>query len=226
MILPWIAHVYTALGAVLALMATMAIVREDFRFAFLTLVAATVIDATDGTLARALRVKERLPHYDGARLDDMVDYLTYVFVPVLLMWRAHLLPGDWSVAIGACVLLASAYGFGRIDAKVHTTDFFFTGFPSYWNVVALYLFVWRLSPAANAAVLVTLALLVLAPLRYVYPSRTTVLWGVTMTMSGAWAALLTIMVWRLPATSGPWMALSLLFPVYYFALSFWLNLRS
>ena len=225
MVLPWIAHVYTAFGAVLALLAAMATIGDDFRRAFLILIAATVIDATDGTIARALRVKERLPHYDGARLDDMVDYLTYVFVPVLLMWRAQLVPAAWVVPIGAAILLASAYGFGRTDAKTHNTDHFFTGFPSYWNVVVLYLFVWRLSPVANAAVLVALALLVFVPLRYVYPSRTKTLWGVTMTLSAAWAALLTIVVWRLPEIDGRWIALSLVYPVYYFALSLWLNVR-
>ena len=86
----WLAHLYTALGAVLALAATIAIFTNDFRTACLAFVAATLIDATDGLLARALRVKDRLPHYDGARLDDIVDYLTYVFVPVLLIWRAGL----------------------------------------------------------------------------------------------------------------------------------------
>ena len=226
MVLPWIAHLYTALGAVLALTATMAVVRDDFRAAFLALVAATVIDATDGTLARALRVKERLPHYDGARLDDMVDYLTYVFVPVLLLWRAQLVPEAWSAIIGGGILLASAYGFGRTDAKVHNPDFFFTGFPSYWNVVVLYLFVWRLAPATNAVVLVALSLLVFVPLRYVYPARTSVLRGVTMTTSVIWASLMAVVAWRLPATDGPWMTLSLVFPVYYFALSLWLNIQS
>ena len=107
---------------------------------------------TAGWRAR-LRVKERLPGYDGARLDDIVDYLTYVFVPVLLLWKAGLLPPGWEMEVGTVVLLASAYGFGQTDAKVVTTDHFFTGFPSYWNIVALYLYVLRLPPVVNAAFL-------------------------------------------------------------------------
>ncbi|MEO8679168.1 MAG: CDP-alcohol phosphatidyltransferase family protein [Vicinamibacterales bacterium] len=224
-LLPWIAHFYTALGAVLALGAAMAIDRGDFRTAFLAMVAATFIDATDGWLARTVRVKERLPHYDGARLDDIVDYLTYVFVPVLLIGKAGLLPGGWELAIGGAVLLASAYGFGQGDAKVKTDDHYFTGFPSYWNIVALYLFVWGLSPRLNAAVLLAFAALVFVPIRYVYPSRTEALKVPTIVLGGAWALLILLMVWRLPALDGPWMWLSLVFPGYYFLLSAWLQCR-
>lgn len=224
--LAWFAHLYTALGAVLALAAMASVNDGEFRTAFLFLIATTVIDTTDGVLARAFRVKERLPHYDGARLDDIVDYLTYVFVPVVLMWQAGLLPDGWAIAIGGCVLVASAYGFGQADAKVKGADYFFTGFPSYWNIVAVYLFVWGLSQWANAAILLVLALLVFVPIRYVYPSRTRTLQAPTLILGVTWALLVVAMVWRLPATDGPWMALSLVFPVYYAALSAWLHLRT
>lgn len=203
----------------------MAVYQGDFRSAFLAMVAATFVDATDGWFARALSVKDRLPQYDGARLDDIVDYLTYVFVPVLLIWRAGLLPQQWAFAIGSAVLLASAYGFGQADAKVKTADHFFTGFPSYWNIVAVYLFVWGLSPAANALVLLGLVVLVFVPIRYVYPSRTETLKTPTLVLGSAWAMLIFVIAWRLPATDGPWMLLSLIFPVYYVALSVWLQCR-
>jgi phosphatidylcholine synthase len=225
-LLPWLAHLYTALGAALALAAAMAIHEGNFRPAFLALVTATFVDATDGWLARALRVKDRLPHYDGGRLDDIVDYLTYVFVPVLLIWRAGLLPPGWELGVGSAVLLASAYGFGQADAKVKTDDHFFTGFPSYWNIVAVYLFVWRLSPLTNAIVLLALVVLVFVPIRYVYPSRTATLKIPTLVLGSAWAFLILVIVWRLPATDGPWMLLSLIFPAYYLALSLWLHLRT
>jgi phosphatidylcholine synthase len=222
-LLPWIAHLYTATGVILAFAATLAIFAGDFRSAFLALIGALAVDATDGWLARAVHVKERLPHYDGARLDDIVDYLTYVFVPVLLLWRAGLLPEPGGLWVAGAVLIASAYGFGQADAKVATTDYFFTGFPSYWNVVALYLFFWQLTPAMNAAFLIVCVVLVFVPIRYVYPSRTRAFRRVTLSLGAVWSALLVLMVWRLPATDGPWMALSLVFPIYYFALSLWLH---
>jgi len=221
--MPWVAHLYTALGAVLALAATLAVFDGRFRDVFLLLALATFIDTTDGWLARGLRVKERLPGYDGARLDDIVDYLTYVFVPVLLVMRAGLLPSGSGLAVGALVLLASAYGFGQVEAKVATSDHFFTGFPSYWNIVALYLYVWRLPELANAVLLSALAVLVFVPIRYVYPSRTVTLRVPTLVLGAIWALLVLVAIWRLPATGGPWLNLSLVFPVYYTALSFYLH---
>lgn len=224
--MPWLAHLYTGLGAAVALFAALAVINGDFRAAFVWLGVQIVIDATDGLLARALRVKERLPQFDGARLDDIIDYLTYVFIPVLLMLRAGLLPPAWGVWVGVLVLLASAYGFSQSAAKTITSDHFFTGFPSYWNLLALYLYVWGLSAVVNAAVLITFAILVLVPLRYVYPSRTRTLSGVTNVLGGLWALLLTWIVWRLPAIDGLWLTLSLVFPIYYMLLSFWLDRRS
>jgi phosphatidylcholine synthase len=223
---PWLAHLYTAFGAALALSATLAVFDGEFRRAFLLLAACTFIDATDGWLARALHVKERLPGFDGGRLDDIVDYLTYVFVPVVLVIQAGLLPPGWSLVTGSLVLVASAYGFAQVDAKTSGTDFFFTGFPSYWNVVAVYMYVWRLPPETNAAILAVLAVLVFVPLRYVYPSRTKALRGLTLALGAAWGLLVIVMIWRLPATDGPWAALSMVFPVYYVGLSLWLHLRS
>jgi phosphatidylcholine synthase len=219
----WFAHVYTACGAVLALYATLAVFDDAFRAAFWALAGAMAIDSTDGWLARGLRVKERLPSFDGARLDDIVDYLTYVFVPVLIVLQAGLLPAAWGFWVAAAVLLASAYGFNQTDAKVRTTDHFFTGFPSYWNIVALYLYVWRLPPIVNALVLLALAVLVFVPLRYVYPSRTVTLRGLTLALGAFWGAMSLVVLWRLPATDGPWAALSLVFPVYYTGLSLWLH---
>src|SRR5688500_11111954 len=128
------------------------------------------VDATDGVLARAARVSVRLPWFDGAKLDDIADYLAYVFVPALFVWRALLVPDAWTIPVAAAMLLASAYGFNRDDAK--TEDHFFTGFPSYWNIVVFYLLLAGLPSTVNAAILVALALLVFVPIKYIYPSRT------------------------------------------------------
>jgi phosphatidylcholine synthase len=224
--MPWLAHLYTGLGVVAALLAMLAVIAGDYRSAFLWLALQIAIDSTDGFLARALRVKERLPHFDGARLDDIIDYITYVFVPVILLLHAQLLPNSWGWVVGAVILLASAYGFSQTAAKAQSTDFFFTGFPSYWNLVALYLYLWQLPPIVNAAILLTFAVLVFLPLRYIYPSRTVAFAPLTSILGATWALLGIWIVWRLPATDGPWILLSLIFPVYYMLLSFWLHARS
>lgn len=222
----WVAHIYTALGAVLALLAMRDVIAGDFQGAFLWLGLQVVIDATDGLLARRLRVSERLPHVDGARLDDIVDYLCYVFVPAMILLEAELLPAQWGAAVASAILLASAYGFSQTAAKVKTTDYFFTGFPSYWNIVAFYLYVLQWPAVVNGILLLVLAALVFVPLRYVYPSRTATCARTTVVLGLAWTAIVAWILWRLPAREPVWVAVSLVFPLYYVVLSIWLDRRS
>jgi phosphatidylcholine synthase len=217
----WLIHFYTASGAVVAFLGVIAVLNERYREAFLWMVVATLIDATDGWLARRLAVRERVPGIDGARLDDIVDYLTFVFLPVLLLYRAGTLPAAWGVGVAAIVLLSSAYGFAAVDAK--TDDHFFTGFPSYWNIVALYVFASGLSPAVNAVVLMILSGLVFWRLRYVYPTRTPTLRPLTIGLGAVWSVMVVAIILMLPKVPGLLLLTSLFFPVYYTALSLALN---
>ena len=219
--LAWTAHLYTATGAVIALLATGTTFAHDFRAVFIYMVVATFVDSTDGLLARAFKVKERLPNFDGAKLDDIIDYLMYVFIPALVVWQADMVP--WPLPICAAIVLSSAYGFAQADAKITTADYFFTGFPSYWNIVVVYLYVLQFSQTTNAIILASLAVLVFVPIRYIYPSRTIVLKWPTLALGTMWAIVFTWMIWRLPAVDGPWTMISLVFPVYYVALSLWLQ---
>jgi phosphatidylcholine synthase len=224
-LLPWIAHAYTATGTVWAFLATVMTFAGDFRSAFIYLVIATFVDATDGVLARAFHVKERLPFFDGALLDNIIDYMTFVFIPALIIWRAGLLPPALVYPVCAAILMSSAYGFANAAAKIEVGDHFFTGFPSYWNIVAVYLYILRPPPLASAILLLVLAVLVFVPIRYLYPSRTRTFQGVTLFLGATWAAIFTWMIFRLPATDGPWLALSLIFPVWYVGLSLYLHGR-
>jgi phosphatidylcholine synthase len=213
----WLVHLYTASSAVIALLATRAIFEYRFRDAFFWLAAAIIIDCSDGVLARAADVKGRLPWFNGAKLDDIVDYLTYVFVPALFVWRALLVPDAWAIPVASAMLLSSAYGFNQDAAK--TADHFFTGFPSYWNIVVFYLYVLRGSQMVNAIVLLALAVMVFVPMRYVYPSRTPRWRTVTVALGIAWGIALLVVLWQLPAVSPALLWGSLVFPVYYVALS-------
>jgi phosphatidylcholine synthase len=222
-ILPWIAHAYTATGTVWAFLATAMTFTGNFRGAFIFLVIATFVDSTDGLLARAFNVKERTPAFDGALLDNIIDYMTFVFIPALILWRADLVAAPFPVC--ATMLMSSAYGFAHTAAKVEKGDHFFTGFPSYWNIVAVYMYILRLPPLVNSIILVALAILVFVPIRYVYPSRTRTLQTPTLILGATWAMIFTWMIFRLPATDGPWTALSLIFPIWYVGLSLWLHGR-
>jgi len=221
--LAWCVHLYTALGAPIALAAIVAIVEGDVRAAFLWMALAIFIDATDGALARAARVKEVIPDYDGARLDDIVDYLNYVVVPIFFAFDQEMLPREWALWIAAAPLLASAYGFCSTAAK--TGDFFFTGFPSYWNVVVFYAYGLDLEPATTAAWLLILAVLVFVPIGYLYPSRQPFLRPLTLGLSAVWSALTLAAVLALPERSPGLLSASLFFVVYYFALSLYLHFQ-
>jgi phosphatidylcholine synthase len=219
----WSVHGYTALGAVCGFGALLATVERDYRLAFLWLVAAAVIDASDGMLARAAHVKDHVPDFDGARLDDIVDYLTYVVAPVFLVYSAGRLPEGWGAVVAAVVLLSSGYGFASADAK--SDDYFFTGFPSYWNIVAVYLFAAGLPRQANAAILLVLSVLVFVRIGYVYPSRTPVLRGLTTVLGLLWGAMVIAIIWMMPEVPPALLIVSLFFPAYYMVLSLVLHRR-
>jgi len=216
-------HLLTASGAVLGLLTIAATNAGNYRLAFLWMAVATGIDSGDGALARAARVKDRLPTFNGARLDDIVDYLTFVFAPAYLVYHARLVPDGTSLVVVAAMLLSSAYGFSQEAAK--TSDHFFTGFPSYWNIVVFYLMVVAAQPLVSAAVLLTLAVLVFVPIAYVYPSRTPMLRTATIALGLAWAVLVLVMVWQYPAVPRAVLYLSFVFPVYYLLLSLVLDAR-
>lgn len=219
----WLVHFYTASGAVLAFAATIAAIQGRFRDAFLLLIASTVVDATDGMFARSAGIPAATPNFDGARLDDIVDYLTFVFVPMLILYLAGDLPAGWGIWVVAAVLLSSGYGFASLDAK--TSDYFFTGFPSYWNIVALYLHAAGSPPLFNAALLLALVVMVFVRIGYVYPSRTPILRGLTNLLGAVWALMMLAVVWLLPDVPRVLLIGSLFFPVYYTVLSFWLHAR-
>ena len=220
-LLAWLVHLYTASGAILAFLAIFLIEQSRFHEAFWLMTLAVVIDATDGTLARRAHVKEIIPWFDGDRLEDIVDYLTYVLVPCVLMIRADLLPKEDDHWLVGLPLLASAYGFCQKSAK--TSDHFFLGFPSYWNIVAFYFYVLKTPLWVNAFLVLIFSALVLVPIRYLYPSRSPVLRGLTVSLGVLWGIMVLIIIYLLPQPPTSLVLGSLLFPAYYLILSFWLE---
>ena len=221
--LAWSVHLLTASGAVFCLLAIDAGIEHRWRAAFAWLALAVWVDAVDGALARAVRVKEVLPRFDGENLDNIVDYVSYVIVPAFFIHRAALLPDQCSLWGAACIALASAYQFCQEDAK--TPDHFFKGFPSYWNVVAFYMLALDLSAVVNLAIIALLIVLVFVPIKYVYPSRTPQFRMLTLGLATLWGVALIVILWQLPDPS-PWLVrVSLLFVVYYVAVSLFLAVK-
>ncbi|HEU4322574.1 MAG TPA: hypothetical protein VFS21_05445 [Roseiflexaceae bacterium] len=217
-------HLYTASGAVLALLIVQAAVQGNAVQALWFGLIAMIIDGTDGTLARRFRVRETLPWFDGARLDDIVDYLTYVFAPVMLLLSGGYLPeGPGGMVLAALPLLASSYQFCRVDAK--TDDHFFLGFPSYWNVVAFYAITQQWSPTLTTVVLVVCSVLVFVPIRYLYPSRTVAFRKLTLAVSGLWLLCYALILLQMPQPNPLLLNVSILFVVYYVGMSLYLTLK-
>ena len=220
----WGVHLFTASGVVWGFLAMLAIMQQRWILALLWMGAATVVDASDGTLARRFRVKEVLPGFDGALLDNMVDYFTYVIVPAMFLYQAQLFPPALALIGAIVVVLASAYQFAQADAK--TDDYYFKGFPSYWNVVAFYLFMLSLPLWLNFVLVILLGALVFVPIKYVYHSRTTAFRRLTMLLTLVWGGAVVALLALYPQQP-PWLAwASLLYLVYYAGISLYLMRRS
>lgn len=223
LIFAWLVHLYTALGAVVGLYTILAIDESNLRLAFFLMAVTVIIDATDGALARAARVKEVIPWFDGALLDNLVDYLNYVIVPCLFLLRANLLPPQDALWLAALPVLSSAYGFCQRDAK--TADHFFLGFPSYWNIVFFYLYTLKTALWINAFSIIALSILVFVPLRFIYPSRAPRFGYSTNVLGALWGAAMLYLIHRLPNPPRWLLLASLIFPAYYTVLSLWLEFR-
>ncbi len=220
----WAVHAYTASGAVAGFLVLQAAFANQARTAFLWMLIAVLIDATDGTLARAIKIKQVLPWFDGAKLDDIVDYFTFVIAPVVFLFQMELLPSSGTLFFVAAPLLASGYGFCQSAAK--TPDFFFTGFPSYWNIAAFYLYLGGLPAWGNGAVIGALSIAVFVPIRYIYPSRTAPFLRLTVVLGVGWIFALLALLYQFPAPSGWLVLFSLYYPLYYTGLSFYLHVAS
>jgi phosphatidylcholine synthase len=212
----WLVHLYTASGAVIAAWAILAIFDRDFRTAWILITVTIVLDSTDGALARAFRVKEVLPNFDGRRLDDIVDYLGWVLVPILLLVVAGQLPA-WAAA---APLLASGYGFAQEQAK--TEDNYFLGWPSYWSILAFILFEFDAPQWVTTAFVLFFSVMILVPIRYPYPSRMSGLRLPTLLLTIPWMAIGLYQIYLLPERP-LWLAILYCFyPVYYTGLTIYL----
>lgn len=217
--LAWGVHLFTASGAVFGMLAILAIMAGDLARAGLFMLLALFIDAVDGTLARAVGVSEVLPAVNGRRLDDMVDFLNFVIVPVVFMVAAGSLLYWWLAVVP---VLASSYGFSQEGIK--TEDDFFLGWPSYWNVLALYLWLLELSQLAGSVWLVGCAIAVFIPIKYIYPSKLRVLRRTANSTGMLWGLVLIVAIlfpeWgaRLKLVE-----ISLAYPIFYVGLSLWLQ---
>lgn len=212
----WGVHLYTALGLPLNLISLWALSQKDAHLFFTLNLAAVAVDATDGMMARKLRIKEVLPQFDGSKLDDLIDYLTFTFLPVASLAYLELIPLMWWPLLGV-ILIASAYGFCQTSAK---TEDAFVGFPSYWNLVALYIFLLDPPMWLTLSTLSICAFLTFIPIHFVYPTRTQMLFKTTMIGGAVYGCTLIYCALAPEGELRYQLSLaSLIYVLYYFVIS-------
>ncbi|MFZ2502882.1 MAG: CDP-diacylglycerol O-phosphatidyltransferase [Nocardioides sp.] len=220
----WLVHGYTASGVLLAFWMVLWSFEGRTEGVLWLFLISMFIDGTDGLLARKVRVKEATPWFDGGLLDNIVDYITYAFAPMIFLWVGGYLPGGTLGAVAVSLpLLASCYQFCRTDAK--TEDHCFLGFPDYWNVLAFYVVVLGVGETGTVWLLLIFSVLVFVPIRYVYPSRTELLWYTNMSLTGLWLIIYALIVGDLADPHPVLVALSLAYVAFYVAESLVLTFR-
>lgn len=177
-------HLFTATGAVFAMLAMLAAVREEWSLMFLWLVVAFFVDGIDGPMARRYHVKRFSPEFDGVLLDLIIDYLTYVFIPAFALFTSGLMDGWSGWAMIIIITFASVMYFS--DTRMKTKDNSFSGFPGCWNMLVLVLFALKPEWWVSLIVVTILAAAMFAPIKFVHPVRTERWRPVTLPMALAW----------------------------------------
>lgn len=209
-------HLFTALGMLLSFWALERIIQGDAVNALRLLALAAVIDSVDGTLARRVDVVQHTPEMDGGLIDNLVDYLSWVFVPLVFAWFFLGVP----LLVSALGMMASVFGFAHIQAK--TEDHYFRGFPSYWNFVVFYLFLFDAGVVVSSVIILLLAAMVLMPVKFIYPSRTLELRKTTLGLSLPYLLMMGFMLYAFTDTPTWLVVLSFYYPMYYVAVSWYL----
>lgn len=220
----YLVHAYTASTLIVFAYGLMWLLEGRFRLTLVAMAVTIFIDATDGALARHFRVKETAPAIDGTLLDNLVDFLSYVVLPLLFAVHANLLLPPMPLWL-ALVLLASAFGFSRTTAKL-ADEAAFVGFPSYWNIVVLYWYLFATPPLVNTMMLVILAGLVFVPWRFLYISRLLVGRVRHVGLASLWGGVCLLALWLEPSLwRNTLLYASLGYPVYYSFCSWQQNLQ-
>jgi phosphatidylcholine synthase len=190
----WSVHAFTTSGIVLGFLALVAVLKNDAVAAFMWLGLALFVDGVDGTLARRARVSEYTPNFDGASLDLVIDFFTYVAVPALMIYWFNMVPAPfwfsastWSLICAALIMAVSCYTFANVGMK--SFDYYFVGFPAIWNVVVLYFYLFNTGWLVNLISILGLSILTFVPIKFVHPLRVTHWRNITIPMTVLWAAL-------------------------------------
>ncbi|MDB5620276.1 MAG: Phosphatidylcholine synthase [Tardiphaga sp.] len=185
-------HIFTALGAGIALLAMMAAVHGHWAAMFGWLGLALLVDGLDGPIARRLDVVRVLPDWSGDALDFVVDFITYVFVPAYAIMASGLLLPWTATALGVGIVVSSALYFA--DKRMKTADNHFRGFPALWNAAAFYLFLLKPLPVVGSLIVLALIVLTFVPFHVIHPVRVTRWRRLNLALVALWAVLAVVTI--------------------------------
>ena len=195
----YLVHLFTALGVVFVFLALLATVNLEIPEAFLWLALALFVDGVDGTLARAANVEENTPYIDGAILDNIIDYLNYVVVPVFIFYTLNMVPEPFLLLSSAAILLVSCFTF--INTETKTEDFYFSGFPANWNIVILYFYILDSTQWINLFFVLLFCVLTFIPFKYVHPFRVVEFRKITLLITSIWMVTTTVLLFGITFTN-------------------------
>lgn len=219
----WGAHGFTATGVVLAFLATLALLENSPKACLLWLGLALVVDGVDGSLARRVNVSTVLPSFDGSVLDLVIDYLTYVFIPALFIYRYIDLPDFTHLFAVSVILVSSLFCFCNVNMK--SKDNYFVGFPAAWNVVVLYFYILDVHPWITLAIIVLLAGLTLTKMKFLHPFRVRQFMPLNILVTFVWMLSSALLILQYPV-SQPWLlALWWLASAYFVGMCLWRSAR-
>jgi phosphatidylcholine synthase len=187
-------HIFTALGAALGFLALKAGLDGNVTLCFLWLGVALLVDAADGPMARKLNVQETASRYDGATLDLVVDFITYVFVPAAILLRPEVMSAPWGLASGLLITIGSALYFADTSMKTH--DWWFRGFPAVWNIVVFYIAIFQPPSVVSFCIVAVLTAMMFLPVVFVHPVRVKKLRGLTIAALILWSGASVVALWQ------------------------------
>lgn len=188
--LPFLVHLFTASGAAFALLAGVAIVAGDLVAAFLWLGVALIVDGIDGPIARRLAVSDRMPRWSGAVLDLVIDYMTYVFLPALVLVVSDIVLTPVDVIAAIVIVTSGALYFA--DTRMKNGDGSFKGFPAVWNAIVFDLLVIKPNSIIVLSIVALLAILTFVPVNFVHPVRVKRWRLATLAVTALWGALAVV----------------------------------
>nr|PLB81568.1 phosphatidylcholine synthase [Actinomyces sp. UMB0138] len=180
-------HFFTMTGLLWALLAITALYHGQVKLMWMWLGISLIVDAADGPMSRKAEVTKVVPWFSGVMMDNVVDYLTWTFVPAIFM-TLYLPLGPKPLPVVAAALALGSSMFCYCNTKMKSSDWYFVGFPAAWNIVAIILWLFQTPALFNWLVIVVFTVLAVVPWKWVHPFRVKRLRALNATAAVVWVA--------------------------------------